>query len=141
MYGYDSVSFDDNQFGSFDENYYLEMSKPPKVENFDNIINDLITTEDNCTINDNLKNKYVEGININRYLYSSNQHLKHMIQKKNEEILSMNNQLYLLYVLLFISIILIIMQKVSFGNLQQLFEIIKLNSKYYDPSAPVFTKQ
>lgn len=141
MYGYDSVSFDDNQFGNFDENYYLEMSKPPKVENFDNIINDLITTEDNCTINDNLKNKYVEGININRYLYSSNQHLKHMIQKKNEEILSMNNQLYLLYVLLFISIILIIMQKVSFGNLQQLFEIIKLNSKYYDPSAPVFTKQ
>ena len=141
MYGYDSVSFDDNQFGNFDENYYLEMSMPPKVENFDNIINDLITTEDNCTINDNLKNKYVEGININRYLYSSNQHLKHIIKKKNEEMLSMNNQLYLLYVLLFISIILIIMQKVSFGNLQQLFEIIKLNSKYYDPSAPVFTKQ
>ena len=140
MYGYDSVSFDDNQFGSFDENYYLEMSKPPKVENFDNIINDLITTEDNCTINDNLKNKYVEGININRYLYSSNQHLKHIIKKKNEEMLSMNNQLYLLYVLLFISIILIIMQKVSFGNLQQLFEIIKLNSKYYDPTAPVFPK-
>ncbi len=95
---------------------------------------------DNFTINDNLKNKYVEGININRYLYSSNQHLKNIIKKKNEEMLSMNNQLYLLYVLLFISIILIIMQKVSFGNLQQLFEIIKLNSKYYDPTAPVFPK-
>jgi hypothetical protein len=49
----------------------------------------------------------------------------------------MNNQLYLLYVLLFISIILIIMQKVSFGNLQQLFEIVKLNKKFYDPSAPI----
>lgn len=139
MYGYDSVSFDDNQFENFDENYYLEMSKPQKIENFDNVINDLITTEDNCKINDNLKNQYIEGININRYLYSSNQHLKHIIKKKDEEMLSMNNQLYLLYVLLFISIILIIMQKVSFGNLQQLFEIIKLNSKYYDPRAPIIT--
>lgn len=49
----------------------------------------------------------------------------------------MNNQLYLLYFLLFISIMLIIMQKVSYANLQQLFEIIKLNSKYYDPNAPI----
>lgn len=137
MYGYDSVSFDNTQFGSFDENYYLEMSKPPKVENFDNVINDLITTEDNCKINDNLKNQYIEGININRYLYSSNQHLKLIIKKKDEEMLYMNNQLYLLYILLFISIILIIMQKISFSNLQQLFEIIKLNKKFYDPSAPI----
>jgi hypothetical protein len=141
MYGYDSVSFDNTHYGSFngnfDENYYLEMSKPPKVENFDNVINDLITTEDNSTINNDLKAKYIEGININRYLYSSNQHLKYIIKKKDEEILYMNNQLYLLYVLLFISIILIIMQKVSFSNLQQLFEIVKLNKIYYDPAAPI----
>ena len=137
MYSYNSVSFDNTQFRSFDENYYLEMSKPPKVENFDNVINDLITTEDNCKINDNLKNQYIEGININRYLYSSNQHLKLIIKKKDEEMLYMNNQLYLLYILLFISIILIIMQKISFSNLQQLFEIIKLNKKFYDPSAPI----
>ena len=137
MYGYDSVSFDNTQFGSFDENYYLEMSKPPKAENFDNVINDLITTEDNCQINNTLKNQYLEGIGINRYLYSSNQHLKNIIKKKDDEILYMNNQLYLLYVLLFISIILIIMQKVSFCNLQQLFEIVKLNKKFYDPSAPI----
>ena len=82
MYGYDSISFDNNQFGGFDENYYLEMSKPPKVESFDNVINELITTEDNCTINENLKQQYLEGIHINRYLYSSNQQLKHIIKKK-----------------------------------------------------------
>jgi hypothetical protein len=29
------------------------------------------------------------------------------------------------------------MQKVSLGNLQQLFEILKLNMKYPDLSAPV----
>ena len=137
MYGYDSVSFNDTQFGSFDENYYLEMSKPPKVENFDNVINDLITTEDNCKINGDLKKQYIEGININRYLYSSNQHLKYIIKKKEDTILYMNNQLYLLYILLFISIIFIIIQKFSFSNLKQLFEIVKLNKKYYDPTAPI----
>lgn len=79
----------------------------------------------------------MEGININRYLYSANQNLKHILKKKDEEISYITNQLYLLYVLLFISIILIIMQKVSFGNLQQLFEILKLNMKYPDLSAPV----
>lgn len=136
MYGYDSISFDDN-YSSFDENYYLEMSKPPKVENFDNVVNELIQTEDNCTINNNLKQKYIEEKNINRYLYSSNQQLKYMVNKKDEEIQYITNQLYLLYVLLFISIILIIMQKVSFGNLQQLFEILKLNVKYPDLNAPV----
>ena len=137
MYGYDSVSFNDTQFGSFDENYYLEMSKPPKVENFDNVINDLITTEDNCKINGDLKKQYIEGININRYLYSSNQHLKYIIKKKEDTILYMNNQLYLLYILLFISIIFIIIQKFTFSNLKQLFEIVKLNKKYYDPTAPI----
>lgn len=140
MYGYDSISFDNNQFGGFDENYYLEMSKPPKVESFDNVINELITTEDNCTINENLKQQYLEGIHINRYLYSSNQQLKHIIKKKDDEMMYMNNQLYLLYFLLFISIMLIIMQKVSYANLQQLFEIVKLNSKYYDPSAPIINR-
>jgi len=136
MYGYDSVNFD-NDFLSFDENYYLEMSKPKKIESFDNVVNELIQEEDNCTINENLKKKYMEGININRYLYSANQNLKHILKKKDEEISYITNQLYLLYVLLFISIILIIMQKVSFGNLQQLFEILKLNMKYPDLSAPV----
>jgi hypothetical protein len=136
MYGYDSVNFD-NDYLSFDENYYLEMSKPKKIESFDNVVNELIQEEDNCTINAQLKTKYMEGININRYLYSANQNLKHLLKKKDEEISYITNQLYLLYILLFISIILIIMQKVSFGNLQQLYEILKLNMKYPDLSAPI----
>jgi hypothetical protein len=136
MYGYDSVNFD-NDYLSFDENYYLEMSKPKKIESFDNVVNELIQEEDNCTINEQLKTKYMEGININRYLYSANQNLKHLLKKKDEEISYITNQLYLLYILLFISIILIIMQKVSFGNLQQLYEILKLNMKYPDLSAPI----
>lgn len=137
MYGYDSISFDDSNYNQFDENYYLEMSKPPKVENFENVINDLITTEDISKIDSNLKKQYIEGININRYLYSSNKHLKNIIKKKEIEIEQMSNQLYFLYFILFISIILLIIQKSSYGNLQQLFEIIKLNRKYYDPNAPI----
>lgn len=60
MYGYDSVNFD-NDFLSFDENYYLEMSKPKKIESFDNVVNELIQEEDNCTINENLKKKIYGG--------------------------------------------------------------------------------
>ena len=137
MYGYDSISFDDSNYNQFDENYYLEMSKPPKTENFENVINDLMMTEDNSKIDNDLKKQYIEGININRYLYSSNKYLKNIIKKKDAEIEQISNQLYFLYFILFISIILLIIQKSSYGNLQQLFEIVKLNRKYYDPSAPM----
>jgi hypothetical protein len=138
MYGYDAINFNGDQFGSFDENYYLEMSKPPtKIESFDNVINHLMTTEDNNATNEYIKSKYMEGININRYLNSSCHHLKEKSKKQDEEILYMNNQLYLLYILLFISIILIIIQKISFGNLQQLYEILRLNIKNPDLSAPI----
>ena len=77
MYGYDAINFNGGQFNSFDENYYLEMSKPPtKIESFDNVINHLMTTEDNNATNDYIKSKYMEGININRYLNSSCHNLK-----------------------------------------------------------------
>jgi len=133
-YGYDLISCNDN-YGNFDENYYMEMSKPPmKTESFDNVINTLMTGDDEEK-QQLLQKQCIQSKNINNYLNMQNNYLKQLIEKKNNEISVMNNQLYLLYILLFISIILIISQKISYANLQQLYEILRLSKP--DPNAPV----
>jgi len=133
-YGYDMISYDDN-YGTFDENYYTEMSRPPiRIATFENKISDLLSDDENTQ---KLKMNYVETVKINNYLNSKNEYLKHVIAKKNNDLNTMNNQLYLLYVLLFISVILVISQKISYANLQQLYEILRLSSKYPDNSAPL----
>ena len=131
------VSFDGGEYGNFDENYYLEMSRPPmKTESFDNTIDSLMALEDSEK-QQVLQQRYTESMQMNHYLNSKNNHLKNAILKKNEELISMNNQLYLLYILLFVSIILVISQKMSYTNLQQLYEIIKHNRRYPDINAPI----
>ena len=98
------------------------------------LISDLLSDDENTQ---KLKMNYVETVKINNYLNSKNEYLKHVIAKKNNDLNTMNNQLYLLYVLLFISVILVISQKISYANLQQLYEILRLSSKYPDNSAPL----
>lgn len=135
-FGYDMISYDDN-YGSFDENYYMEMSRQPmKTESFDNVINDLMTTDDGAK-QQMIQRQYLESVRMNEYLNARNQHMQRVIAKKNNEIQTMNNQLYLLYILLFISIILVISQKISYANLQQLYEIIRLNKANPDLNAPI----
>lgn len=135
-FGYDMISYDDN-YGSFDENYYMEMSRQPmKTESFDNVINDLMTIDDSAK-QKLIQRQYSESIRMNEYLNAKNQSMQRVIAKKNNEIQTMNNQLYLLYILLFISIILVISQKISYANLQQLYEIIRLNRANPDLMAPI----
>lgn len=135
-FGYDMISYDDN-YGSFDENYYMEMSRQPmKTESFDNVINDLMTIDDGAK-QKLIQRQYSESIRMNEYLNAKNQSMQRVIAKKNNEIQTMNNQLYLLYILLFISIILVISQKISYANLQQLYEIIRLNRANPDLMAPI----
>lgn len=135
-FGYDMISYDDN-YGSFDENYYMEMSKRPmKTESFDNVINNLMTMDDNAK-QQLIQRQYSESIRMNEYLNAKNQNMQRVIAKKNNDINAMNNQLYLLYILLFISIILVISQKISYANLQQLYEIIRLNRANPDLMAPI----
>lgn len=138
MYGYDSFQFEDN---SFDESFYLESIKPlTNVENFDNVIDDLVqgrSNTENTESNMFLKNKYIETLNSTKYLSASCDKLKKIISHKYDENYYLKNQLYIFYILLFISILVIISQKISCNNLKQIIYILKLNSKSLDPNAPV----
>lgn len=137
MYGYDSFRFEDD---SFDEAFYLESVKPlTNVENFDNVIDDLVQNKsytENTESNIFLKNKYIESLNSTKYLGASCDKYKKIINHKYNENYYLTNQLYVFYVLLFISILVIISQKISCNNLKQIIYILKLNSKSLDPNAP-----
>lgn len=138
MYGYDSFQFEDN---SFDESFYLESIKPlTNVENFDNLIDDLIqnkSSTENTESNMFLKNKYIETLSATKYLSSSCDKYKKILKHTYDENYYLKNQLYVFYVLLFISILVIMSQKISCNNLKQIIYILKLNSKSLDPNAPV----
>lgn len=137
-YGYDSFHFEDN---SFDESFYLESVKPlANIENFDNVIDNLVQNKEytsNTESNMFLKNKYIDTLNTTKHLSSSCDKYKKIIKYKYDENYYLNNQLYIFYVLLFISILVIIFQKISCNNLKQIIYILKLNSKSLDPNAPV----
>lgn len=136
-YGYDAFNFEDD---FFDESFYLESMKPlTNVENFDNVINDLVhdnTQTTNTESNIFLKNKYIDSLNEGRYLSLSCNKYKKIIDHKYEENYYLKNQLHIFYILLFISILVIISQKINCNNLKQLIYILKLNSKSLDPNAP-----
>ena len=144
MYGYDSFSFDDN---TFDESYYLETLKPiAKVENFDNVIDGIMNNvneanaksnnENNIDIN-NIKGKYINNLNTTKYLSSTCNKYKKIIKDKFDENYYLKNQINIFYFLLFISILVIISQKISCNNLHQIIYILKLNSKSIDTGAPL----
>ncbi len=136
-YGYDSFRFEDD---SFDESFYLESIKPlTNVENFDNMIDALVQDKsytENTESNIFLKNKYIETLNSTKYLSSSCDKYKKIIKYKYDENYYLKNQLYIFYVLLFISILVIMSQKITCNNLKQIIYILKLNSKSLDPNAP-----
>lgn len=138
MYGYDSFKFEDD---SFDESFYLESVRPlTNIENFDNVVDDLIqnrelteSTESNMF----LKNKYIETLNSTKYLSATCDKYKKIINFKYDENYYLKNQLYIFYILLFVSILVIASQKISCNNLKQIIYILKLNSNSIDPNAPV----
>lgn len=138
MYGYDSFNFEDN---SFDESFYLESIKPlTNVENFDNLVDDLIqnnTCTDSTESNIFLKNKYIDTLNSTKYLSATCDKYKKIISLKYDENYYLKNQLFIFYILIFISIMVIISQKISCNNLKQLIYILKINNKSFDPNAPV----
>lgn len=138
MYGYDSFKFEDD---SFDESFYLESVKPlNNVENFDNLVNGLIQ-DNSCTdsteSNIFLKNKYIDTLNATKYLSATCDKYKKIISYKYDENYYLKNQLFIFYILIFISILVVVSQKISCNNLKQIIYILKLNSKSIDPNAPV----
>jgi hypothetical protein len=138
MYGYDSFKFVDD---SFDESFYLESVRPlTNIENFDNVVDDLIQNKEfteSTESNMFLKNKYIETLNSTKYLSATCDKYKKIINLKYDENYYLKNQLYIFYILLFVSILVIASQKISCNNLKQIIYILKLNSKNIDPNAPI----
>jgi hypothetical protein len=138
MYGYDSFKFVDD---SFDESFYLESVRPlTNIENFDNVVDDLIQNKEfteSTESNMFLKNKYIETLNSTKYLSATCDKYKKIINLKYDENYYLKNQLYIFYILLFVSILVIASQKISCNNLKQIIYILKLNSKSIDPNAPI----
>jgi hypothetical protein len=138
MYGYDSFKFVDD---SFDESFYLESVRPlTNIENFDNVVDDLIQNKEfteSTESNMFLKNKYIETLNSTKYLSATCDKYKKIINLKYDENCYLKNQLYIFYILLFVSILVIASQKISCNNLKQIIYILKLNSKSIDPNAPI----
>jgi hypothetical protein len=138
MYGYDSFKFEDD---SFDESFYLESVKPlTNVENFDNLVDDLIqnnSSSESTESNIFLKNKYIDTLNSTKYLSATCDKYKKIISFKYDENYYLKNQLFIFYILIFISIMVIVSQKISCNNLKQLIYILKINNKSFDPNAPV----
>lgn len=144
-YGYDTFQFTND---TFDELFYLESIKPlTKIENFDNIIDNVIQNNkniegsiDNTESNLFLKNKYIDSLNENKNLSMACDKYKKIINYKYDENHYLKNQLYIFYILIFISILVIVSQKISSNNLKQIIYILKLNSKSPDLNAPINTK-
>jgi len=151
-YGYDYYTSNDSI--GFDESYYTEMTKPLfKKESFDNMIDSIIdfnihdvqlnakkseTEKNNMNSeNDDLKNRL---LNTSNHFTQTCGKYKHLLKQKYHETMQLNNQLTMFYLLLFISILLIIYQKMSINNLKQLVYIMRINTKYgYDINAPIST--
>jgi len=84
-----------------------------------------------------LKNKYIETLNSTKYLSATCDKYKKIINFKYDENYYLKNQLYIFYILLFVSILVIASQKISCNNLRQIIYILKLNNKNIDPNAPI----
>lgn len=131
-YGYDYYIPNDALY--FDEQSYIDTIKPlDKIENFENDVDKLLNNDDNSLIKklcsqknqfcENLKKKYEQCVNI--------------LQQKNYELSTTNNQLTLLYILLIFAIIFIFYQRININSLNQLIYIMKWNVKNNNKMMPV----
>jgi hypothetical protein len=129
-YGYDYYIPNDSLY--FDEQSYIDTIKPlDKIENFENDINKLLD-DDNSLIKKmyEQKNQFCENLKTN-YKQCIN-----LLQQKNYELSSNNNNLTLLYILLIFAIIFIFYQRISINSLNQLIYILKWNIKNNNQMLP-----
>lgn len=120
-FGYDYFQYADSL--NYDDEFYTEMMKPVnRKENFNNEINDILD-EINCNEMNNSNN----NDSMQRYMYKQRstmnqlnnncEYYKFLLRKKYKEVIEKNNQIFIFYILLFISIIIIIYQKISLMNI------------------------
>ncbi len=125
MYGYGYDYYTPNDALYFDEQSYIDTIKPlDKIENFENDLDKLLE-EDSSIINKicEQKNQFCEKLKL-KYEQCVN-----LLQQKNNELMTNNNHITLLYILLIFAIIFIFYQRISINSLNQLIYIMKWNMK------------
>ena len=115
-YGYDTFVLDD----TFDESFYTETANSlGHREQINNKVESLISGGEDSLIScacDELKKT------CDKYQY--------ILKNKFDEIALLKNKEFIFYILLFIAICIILSQRMTNNNLQQLIYILKLNSQF-----------
>jgi hypothetical protein len=128
-YGYDY--YQPLELQEYDESFYTEMMGPLKSkENFDNEIDDILEEIEPNAYNNkryNLQNYLLKRNEIYNKVSNQCNHYKVLLSRKYKELYEKNNQLFMFYILLFISIIIIIYQKISIQNMSNLIYILKMS--------------
>lgn len=131
-YGYDYFTIPEAL--NYDESFYTETIKPlKKKENFDNEINNILFDDDEL---ENPKRNYMNKLYLNK-IFNDKQNLLENISNKCEyykklayhkyrETVELKNQIFVFYILLFISIIIIIYQKMSLNNMKNILYILEV---------------
>lgn len=129
-YGYDYYTPNDSLY--FDEQSYIDTIKPlDKIENFENDFDKLLD-DDNSLI----KKMYEQKNQFCENLKKKYEHCVNLLQQKNYELSSNNNNITLLYILLIFAIIFIFYQRISINSLNQLLYILKWNMKNNNKMLP-----
>jgi hypothetical protein len=131
-YGYDYFTIPSDL--NYDESFYTETIKPLKQkENFDNEINNILLDDDEL---DPTKRNYMNKFYLNKILSDKQSLLENISNKceyykklsyhKYKEAADLKNQMFVFYILLFISIIIIIYQKMSLNNMKNILYILEI---------------
>jgi len=130
-YGYDYYTIPD-EF-TYDESFYKETIKPlKKKENFENEINNILFDDEEDDSRKSYMNKlYLNKIlndkqNILEDLSNKCQYYKKLAYNKYRETIDLKNQIFIFYILLFISIVIIIYQKMNITNMKNILYILEI---------------
>jgi hypothetical protein len=125
-YGYDY--FNGSDLIDYDESFYTEMMKPMKTkENFENEIDEILEEIEPQQYNkSNYMQQYINKKNvILNNLNNQCKYYKHALRQKYNEVLEKNNQLFMFYIIIFISILIIVYQKISMQTMTSKLENMK----------------
>lgn len=132
-YGYDYFTIPNDL--NYNESFYTETIKPLKQkENFDNEINNILLDDEDDL--ENPKKNYMNRLYLNKILSDKQslfdnisnkcQYYKKLSYHKYKEAADLKNQMFVFYILLFISIIIIIYQKMSINNMKNILYILEI---------------
>ena len=123
-------SYDDD---SWDKDYYNETS------NMYNVKSPMTNKIESLTNDDPNQNDCSDVITRAQYIFNEMQkktsEMQLLLSEKLNDNYYLKNQIFVFYILLFISIIIIVIQKSTISNLKQFVYILQMSSNYNTPIA------